>query len=103
MVDMKPFVYASVLNPKNGRGRPTEINSFECQISSGNRVSSDDELIANARLIAAAPELLTFVKAMHARHAPSGPRQRCLSCGLDGNCCGTYLSADALIVKAEGK
>lgn len=58
---------------------------------------------ANARLIAAAPELLDFVKAMHVKHAPTGDRQRCLACGLDGNCCGTYLVTDKLIAKAEGK
>lgn len=58
---------------------------------------------ADANLIVAAPDLLYFVKQMHAKHAPSGSRQRCLSCGLDGNCCGTYLAADALIAKVEGR
>ncbi len=71
-----------------------------CHLDFGYGRPSDE---ANTRLISAAPELLAFAKQMRERHQPYGDRQRCLSCGLDGNCCGTYLAADALIAKAEGR
>jgi hypothetical protein len=58
---------------------------------------------ADAHLIAAAPDLLAFAIDMRDRHRPHGERNRCLSCGLDGDCCSVHHAAVAVIAKAEGK
>jgi hypothetical protein len=65
------------------------------------QVASRDEMLANARLIAAAPELLAALKRLRddVQTAHVGADERCKDCAV----CWSLKLADAAIAKAEGE
>jgi hypothetical protein len=58
--DISPrFVYALRQKGSLGRhGTPNMVNAFSVNVQNDNQIATEEELIANAKLIAAAPELL---------------------------------------------
>lgn len=88
MLTSGTFVYALTDNPDFRKGQPEKINRFSCDIQrQASAGCSLDEAIANARLIAAAPDLLAVVKAYRAKF---------------GHCGDVAERADAAIKKALG-
>jgi len=92
-------VFALTPSERQEPGWPTEINRFGCYIQRENREpcgAPDDELEANARLIAAAPELLEALQ-MLMPQAPNAWAEN------DPYSVAMWDNAAAAIAKATGK
>ena len=94
-------VYA--LTPYLGKcrpGMPAEVNRFSAQLQGGNSESAPvEEMTANAHLIAAAPDMYDFIKAI--RDSTTCICHLNAITGTDVPC--TQCIADKLLAKAEGR
>ena len=59
--------------------------------------------LSAAALSADCVKLARALDTLRKRHAPSGSRQRCLACGLDGNCCSEHLLAERVLREVAGE
>ncbi len=86
------FVYAL---DKSGKNR------FSCNVQNDNGLASEKELIANAQLIAAAPDLLTACKRLHSCLLAACSYPQCIDVAKHWQL--ELLTAEAAIAKAKPK